>query len=84
MGCQPEELDDYGGSLRPVVTEGALVAQTDATPMAVVQQIDPLYINFTQSASAASSSAATGCQPPSRSGSRRRPCRSAARPCRPS
>ena len=38
---------------RANVTEGALVAQTDATPMAVVQQIDPLYINFTQSASEA-------------------------------
>lgn len=38
---------------RANVTEGALVAQTDVTPMAVVQQIDPLYINFTQSASEA-------------------------------
>jgi membrane fusion protein (multidrug efflux system) len=38
---------------RANVTEGALVAQTDTTPMAVVQQIDPLYINFTQSASEA-------------------------------
>lgn len=38
---------------RANVTEGALVAQTDAMPMAVVQQIDPLYINFTQSASEA-------------------------------
>ncbi len=38
---------------RANVTEGALVAQTDTMPMAVVQQIDPLYINFTQSASEA-------------------------------
>jgi membrane fusion protein (multidrug efflux system) len=35
---------------RALVTEGALVGQGEATPLAVVQQIDPLYINFTQSA----------------------------------
>lgn len=35
---------------RELVTEGALVGQGgDATPMAVVQQIDPLYVNMTQS-----------------------------------
>lgn len=34
-----------------LVTEGALVGQGEATPMAVVQQIDPLYVNFTQSTS---------------------------------
>ena len=38
---------------RANVTEGALVSQADTTPLAVVQQIDPLYINFTQSASEA-------------------------------
>ncbi len=36
---------------RALVTEGALVGQGSATSLAVVQQIDPLYINFTQSAS---------------------------------
>lgn len=35
---------------RALVTEGALVGQGDATPLAVVQQVDPLYVNFTQSA----------------------------------
>jgi membrane fusion protein (multidrug efflux system) len=35
---------------RALVTEGALVGQGEATPLAVVQQIDPMYINFTQSA----------------------------------
>ncbi len=34
---------------RALVTEGALVGQGEATPLAVVQQIDPLYVNFTQS-----------------------------------
>ncbi|MDD3936999.1 efflux RND transporter periplasmic adaptor subunit [Rhodoferax sp.] len=36
---------------RALVTEGALVGQGEATPMAVIQQTDPMYINFTQSAS---------------------------------
>ena len=35
---------------RALVTEGALVGQGEATPLAVVQQIDPIYVNFTQSA----------------------------------
>lgn len=35
---------------RALVTEGALVGQGDVTQLAVVQQIDPLYVNFTQSA----------------------------------
>jgi membrane fusion protein (multidrug efflux system) len=38
---------------RALVTEGALVGQGDATPLALVQQIDPLYVNFTQPASEA-------------------------------
>jgi membrane fusion protein (multidrug efflux system) len=38
---------------RQLVTEGALVGQNEATQLAVVQQIDPLYVNFTQSASEA-------------------------------
>ena len=33
---------------RALVTEGALVGQGDATPMAMIQQVDPLYVNFTQ------------------------------------
>jgi membrane fusion protein (multidrug efflux system) len=36
---------------RALVTEGALVGQGDATELAVVQQISPMYVNFTQSAS---------------------------------
>lgn len=35
---------------RALVTEGALVGQGEATALAVVQQIDPLYVNFTQPA----------------------------------
>lgn len=31
------------------VTEGALVSQTDATELAVVQQMDPIYFDFTES-----------------------------------
>jgi membrane fusion protein (multidrug efflux system) len=34
---------------RSLVTEGALVGQGDATPLAVIQQINPMYVNFTQS-----------------------------------
>jgi membrane fusion protein (multidrug efflux system) len=36
---------------RALVTEGALVGQGEATPLAVVQQIQPMYVNFTQPAS---------------------------------
>jgi membrane fusion protein (multidrug efflux system) len=36
---------------RALVTEGALVGQGDATQLALVQQTNPLYVNFTQSAS---------------------------------
>lgn len=35
---------------RALVTEGALVGQGEPTPLALIQQIDPVYINFTQSA----------------------------------
>ena len=38
---------------RALVTEGALVGQGEATPLAVVQQINPMYVNFTQSATEA-------------------------------
>jgi membrane fusion protein, multidrug efflux system len=31
------------------VTEGALVSQSDATELAVIQQLDPIYFDFTQS-----------------------------------
>ena len=35
---------------RTLVTEGSLVGQGEATQLAVIQQIDPMYVNFTQSA----------------------------------
>ncbi len=35
---------------RALVTEGALVSAAEATPLALVQQIDHVYVNFTQSA----------------------------------
>ena len=39
-----------GGRIgRALVTEGALVGQGEATQLAVVQQINPMYVNFTQS-----------------------------------
>ena len=34
---------------RALVTEGALVGQGEATQLAVVQQVNPMYVNFTQS-----------------------------------
>ncbi|MUI14749.1 efflux RND transporter periplasmic adaptor subunit [Massilia dura] len=34
---------------RALVTEGALVGQGEATPMALVQQLDPIYVTVTQS-----------------------------------
>lgn len=41
-----------GGRIgRALVTEGALVGQGESTQLAVIQQIDPMYVNFTQSAS---------------------------------
>lgn len=36
---------------RAQVTEGALVGQGEATPLATIQQLDPIYINLTQSSS---------------------------------
>ena len=36
---------------RAQVTEGALVGQGEATPMATIQQLDPIYVNLTQSSS---------------------------------
>ncbi len=35
---------------RSLVTEGALVSASESTQLALIQQIDPLYINITQSA----------------------------------
>jgi len=35
---------------RALVTEGALVGQGEPTELAVIQQINPMYVNFTQSA----------------------------------
>lgn len=34
---------------RALVTEGALVGQADATHMATIQQLDPVFVDFTQS-----------------------------------
>jgi membrane fusion protein (multidrug efflux system) len=34
---------------KPLVTEGALVEASSATQMALVQQLDPIYVDFTQS-----------------------------------
>ncbi|MDM9561067.1 efflux RND transporter periplasmic adaptor subunit [Bordetella petrii] len=34
---------------KPLVTEGALVEAASATQMALVQQLDPVYVDFTQS-----------------------------------
>lgn len=43
-----------GGRIgRAEVSEGALVGPMDPTPMAVIQQTNPLYVNFTQSAAEA-------------------------------
>ncbi|MDR2863157.1 MAG: efflux RND transporter periplasmic adaptor subunit [Puniceicoccales bacterium] len=36
---------------RPLVTEGALVGQGEATPLAEINQLDPVYVDFTQPAS---------------------------------
>jgi membrane fusion protein (multidrug efflux system) len=34
---------------RALVTEGALVGQNETTPLATIQQLDPVYFDFTQS-----------------------------------
>lgn len=36
---------------RSYVTEGALVSEVDPQPMALIQQINPMYVNITQAAS---------------------------------
>jgi multidrug efflux system membrane fusion protein len=40
-----------GRARRALVTEGALVGQDTATPLTTIEQIDPIYVNFSQSAS---------------------------------
>ncbi|AUM13181.1 hypothetical protein Kalk_12410 [Ketobacter alkanivorans] len=37
---------------RALVTEGALVGKSEATHLATIEQLDPLYVNFTQSSNA--------------------------------
>jgi membrane fusion protein (multidrug efflux system) len=39
-----------GRAGRALVTEGALVGQGEVTPLTVVEQIDPIYVDFSQSA----------------------------------
>jgi membrane fusion protein, multidrug efflux system len=39
-----------GRARRALVTEGALVGQDSATPLTTVEQIDPIYVNFSQPA----------------------------------
>jgi membrane fusion protein, multidrug efflux system len=34
---------------RSFISEGALIGRGEATPLAVIEQIDPIYVNFTQS-----------------------------------
>lgn len=57
-GVQTAQLDlDYATVKAPIsgrigralVTEGALVGQGEATPMAIIQQLDPVYIDVRQS-----------------------------------
>ena len=39
-----------GGRIgRALVTEGALVGRGESTPLATIEQLDPIYVNFTQS-----------------------------------
>jgi len=39
-----------GRAGRALVTEGALVGQNEATQLTTIEQIDPIYVNFSQSA----------------------------------
>ena len=59
---------------RALVTEGALVGQGEATQLALIQQIDPMYVNFTQSGGrgAAPAPGDGSGQAAARAGSRRR------------
>jgi membrane fusion protein (multidrug efflux system) len=40
-----------GRAGRALVDEGALVGQNEATPLTTIEQIDPIYVNFSQSVS---------------------------------
>jgi membrane fusion protein (multidrug efflux system) len=40
-----------GRARRALVDEGALVGQNEATPLTTIEQIDPIYVNFSQSVS---------------------------------
>lgn len=48
LGYATVEAPIAGRVGRALVTEGALVGQGEATPMATIQRIDPVYVNFTQ------------------------------------
>lgn len=48
LGYATVEAPITGRIGRALVTEGALVGQGEATPMARIQQLDPVYVNFTQ------------------------------------
>jgi len=41
-----------GRARRALVTEGALVGQDGSTPLTTIEQLDPIYVNFSQSADA--------------------------------
>jgi len=49
---------------RALVTEGALVGQGEVTQLALVQQVNPLYVNFTQSRWTVARSSAPVARPP--------------------
>lgn len=49
LGYATVEAPIAGRVGNALVTEGALVGQGEPTPLAVIQQIDPIYVNFTQS-----------------------------------
>src|SRR5690606_16896971 len=47
LGYATVEAPISGRVGRALVTEGALVGQGEATPMATIQRIDPVYVDFT-------------------------------------
>ncbi|MCK9512905.1 MAG: efflux RND transporter periplasmic adaptor subunit [Pigmentiphaga sp.] len=49
LGYATVEAPINGRIGNALVTEGALVGMGQATPMALIQQIDPIYLNLTQS-----------------------------------
>lgn len=51
LGYASVESPISGRVGRAMVTEGALVGQGEATLLATVQQLDPIYVNLTQSSS---------------------------------